>query len=127
MYKNIIHYAVLMLVCFSITGCALFKLPNIEDDFNDGKSIVIVPIFDNEYLETRWSKDGDLESVKNYFLSGTHVYSGINLPSFRIKYVFLMIPLDAGIYDIRELHAKTTHFKRTINLTGKKTKCTTPP
>jgi hypothetical protein len=113
--KYIVLPFILFLICFSITGCALFKLPNIEDDFNNGKSIVIVPIFDNEYLETRWSKDDDLENAKNYFLSGLDTRT-----FFKIKYDFFMIPLDAGTYDIRALHAKTTHFKKRINLTGKK-------
>jgi hypothetical protein len=99
-----------MLVCFSITGCALFKLPNIEDDFNNGKSIVIVPIFDNEYLETRWSRDGDLENTKNYFLSGMHV-----LLFSRIKYDFFIIPVDAGTYNIRELYIDIPYFKSKIN------------
>ncbi|MDR1007880.1 MAG: hypothetical protein LBL65_04860 [Campylobacteraceae bacterium] len=92
-------YLFFILLVFGLGGCANHVPNTLKNSFSNGKSIVIVPKPITRDKRIYWSRMED-DTLKDYFSGG-----------YNVGYDYMAIPMDAGIYYIRELRFITQNAK----------------
>jgi hypothetical protein len=94
--KNIVckHIILLCLIFLGITGCA--SKTNIEANFDDGISMVILPNYNTGISTMHWAKIG---SNASYSFSFSHAASKLG--------IYFILPIEAGTYYIKSISVQS--------------------